>query len=109
VVSVSVEPDFLTFCVERLLEIWERIPYRGETSEDETRVLKHLVGGLHDDMTDLVYALSDPSAERNWEERIWQAMMLTPRLELAEKLLRGEDVPVELLDQEWARRFGMIV
>jgi hypothetical protein len=32
-------------------------------------------------------------------------MMLAPRVEIAEALLRGESVPVARLDQRWVRRF----
>lgn len=37
----------------------------------------------------------------------WLAMMLAPNLEICVALLNGEDVPVEKLDQEWVRRFGL--
>ena len=38
--------------------------------------------------------------------RIWRAMMLAPRLDVCQALLRGESVPIEKLDPEWVRRFG---
>ncbi len=38
--------------------------------------------------------------------RIWRAMMLAPRVEICDALLRGESVPVDRLDPEWAARFG---
>jgi hypothetical protein len=39
--------------------------------------------------------------------RIWQAMMLAATPEVCEALLLGETVPVERLDPEWVRRFGV--
>jgi hypothetical protein len=46
------------------------------------------------------------SAETREFGRIWRAMMLAPRLEVCEALLRGESVPVDRLDPEWVTRFG---
>lgn len=44
-------------------------------------------------------------------DRIYKAMMLSPRdrsgLEICQALLRGEDVPVELLDPDAVRRYGL--
>jgi hypothetical protein len=34
-------------------------------------------------------------------------MMLAPTLEICEALLCGEAVPVERLDPEWVKRFGV--
>jgi hypothetical protein len=45
-----------------------------------------------------------PSAE--WARACWQAMMLAPSLEVCAALLRGESVPLNALDGEWAARFG---
>jgi hypothetical protein len=39
-------------------------------------------------------------------ERIFRAMVLAPRVEVADALLRGESVPVEELDPEWVARLG---
>jgi hypothetical protein len=39
--------------------------------------------------------------------RLWKAMMLAPTLEVCEALLRGEVVPVERLDPDWVKRFGI--
>jgi hypothetical protein len=33
--------------------------------------------------------------------------MLAPSIEVCEALLRGENVPLERLDLEWVRRFGL--
>ena len=34
-------------------------------------------------------------------------MMLAPTLEVCVALLRGESVPIERLDAEWVKRFGL--
>lgn len=39
--------------------------------------------------------------------RVWRALMLAPSLEVCLALLRGEEVPLERLDVEWAQRFGL--
>jgi hypothetical protein len=39
--------------------------------------------------------------------RIWRAMMLAPTLEVCGALLCGETVPVERLDPDWVKRFGV--
>lgn len=36
-----------------------------------------------------------------------RCIMLAPTLDLCERLLRGERVPRERLDQEWLRRYGL--
>jgi hypothetical protein len=38
--------------------------------------------------------------------RIWRAIVLAPRLQACEALLRNESVPVSCLDSEWVARFG---
>lgn len=42
------------------------------------------------------------------EGRTFRAMMLAPTVEICEALLRGEDVPVSALDQEWAKAYGLL-
>jgi hypothetical protein len=37
---------------------------------------------------------------------LWKAVVLSPTLAVCESLLRGEAVPVERLDAEWAARLG---
>jgi hypothetical protein len=39
-------------------------------------------------------------------QRVYQAMMLSPSVEVCDALLRGESVPPEQLDPEWVKRFG---
>jgi hypothetical protein len=39
-------------------------------------------------------------------QRVYQAMMLSPSVEVCDALLRNENVPVEQLDPEWIARFG---
>lgn len=39
--------------------------------------------------------------------RVWRAVMLSPSLEVCEALLRGERVPLDRLDPDWVRRFGL--
>jgi hypothetical protein len=43
---------------------------------------------------------------RRGADRTWLAMMLAPRVEICEALLRGEGVPLDRLDPEWVARFG---
>jgi hypothetical protein len=38
--------------------------------------------------------------------RVWQAIVLAPRVEVCEALLRGERVPLDQLDAEWVARLG---
>lgn len=40
-------------------------------------------------------------------KRIEKAWCLAPSPEIKDALLRGERVPVELLDQVWVRRYGL--
>ena len=37
--------------------------------------------------------------------RCWQAIVLSPDLQTCRALLRGEKVPADRLDREWAQRF----
>jgi len=39
-------------------------------------------------------------------ERLWRAVMLAPSIEVCGASLRGESVPLDRLDKEWAERFG---
>lgn len=39
--------------------------------------------------------------------RFWKAVMLAPNLETCVALLNGQTVPVNRLDPEWVRRFGL--
>jgi hypothetical protein len=39
-------------------------------------------------------------------QRVYQAMMLSPSVEVCDALLRGESVPPEQLDPDWVKRFG---
>jgi hypothetical protein len=39
-------------------------------------------------------------------QRIYQAMMLAPQVDVCDALLRGESVPPEHLDPDWVKRFG---
>jgi hypothetical protein len=47
------------------------------------------------------------SARQDQDRRLWRAFMLAPTIEVCEALLRGEEVPLGQLDQEWVRRFGL--
>jgi hypothetical protein len=47
-------------------------------------------------------------SSRDEADRCWRAMMLSPTPEICGALLRGESVPIDRLDQEWAARFGLI-
>jgi hypothetical protein len=40
--------------------------------------------------------------------QLYAAIMLAPTLAVCEALLRGEDVPPERLDPEWAERYGVL-
>jgi hypothetical protein len=41
------------------------------------------------------------------DERIGRAIMLAPTLHICEALLRGENVPLSLLDHRWFRKYGI--
>lgn len=44
-----------------------------------------------------------------WDRHFVKAMLLAgPSLEVCEALLRGEQVPVARLDQNWAREYGLL-
>jgi hypothetical protein len=60
--------------------------------------------GGRGEVTVYTLALGDDEARRGW-----QAMMLAPTLEVCRALLRGESVPLDLLDAEWVGRFGRAV
>ena len=54
------------------------------------------------------------AVERSWQDatepelrHLYAAIMLAPTLAICEALLRGEHVPVERLDPEWAERYGL--
>lgn len=47
------------------------------------------------------------SPEREESRRLWRALMLATTPEMWAALARGESVPIEDLDQEWIRRFGL--
>ena len=67
---------------------------------------------------DVLDALRESEAEREIREeqeradqarywaRVWRAVMLSPRVEICEALLKGETVPIEKLDAGWVERFG---
>jgi hypothetical protein len=38
---------------------------------------------------------------------IWKAVMLAPRIETCEALLRRQPVPTSALDPVWVKRFGL--
>ena len=46
------------------------------------------------------------AAEREQLTRQWVAMMLAPRIEIAEALLRNEAVPLAQLDLVWVKRLA---
>ncbi len=46
------------------------------------------------------------SAERDDLTRQWVAMMISPRVEIAEALLRDENVPLGRLDPKWVARLA---
>ena len=37
----------------------------------------------------------------------YRALLLAPTLEIYRALIQGENVPVELLDQRWVKRYGL--
>lgn len=45
--------------------------------------------------------------KREFSVRVFKAMMLAKTPDVCEALLRGESVPLELLDQKWLARFGL--
>jgi hypothetical protein len=47
------------------------------------------------------------SAQARASRRLWKAIMLAPSLEICEALLRGESVPLDRLNPEWVKRFGL--
>ena len=49
----------------------------------------------------------EPAADHDACRRLWQAIVLSPRLEVCEALLRGEQVPRSALDPLWAKRFAL--
>jgi len=51
--------------------------------------------------------IASESAERRASRRLWRAVVLAPDLETCEALLHDEAVPLDRLDPEWARRFGV--
>lgn len=53
-------------------------------------------------------AIRELGIERRREtNRIYRAIMLSPTIEICEALLRREKVPIDVLDQEWVKRFGL--
>lgn len=48
-----------------------------------------------------------PSLPNSPIHQIYKAVMLAPRIETCEALLRNEPVPVSALDPTWAKRFGL--
>ncbi len=44
--------------------------------------------------------------QHDWLWRLRKAVLLSPTVDICEALLRGEQVPTVLLDQEALRRFG---
>jgi hypothetical protein len=46
------------------------------------------------------------TAEREWITSAWVATMLTPKIEIAEALLRNEAVPLSQLDPVWVKRLA---
>jgi hypothetical protein len=59
------------------------------------------------------HSLTEQAAERlrqrEYEEYVvgFRAMMLAPTIELYHALLRGEDVPLHMLNQEAVARYGL--
>lgn len=47
------------------------------------------------------WALHEPGTNIR---RLWRALILAPRLEVCEALLRGETVPISQLDPVWVKR-----
>jgi hypothetical protein len=62
-----------------------------------------VIASVHDRLADAVDAQSD----HDYLDRVAQAMALAPTLDICRALLRGEAVPIELLDQGAVRRFGL--
>jgi hypothetical protein len=50
---------------------------------------------------------SESGESRAWRQ-FWRAVVLSPSLEVCEALVAGESVPLDRLDPEWSRRFGLI-
>lgn len=48
-----------------------------------------------------------PTVHTSPVHAIWKAVMLAPRIETCEALLRNEPVPLSALDPVWAKRFGI--
>lgn len=63
-------------------------------------------GHTHDDICRYL-ALEDLRVDTGPSTRLWRAIMLSPRLEVCEALLRGQHVPRSALDPLWAKRFGL--
>jgi hypothetical protein len=47
------------------------------------------------------------NAGAEWAQDFWKALMLSPTIEICEALLDGESVPIDRLDPDWVRRFGL--
>ena len=47
------------------------------------------------------------SDSRRAASRLWKIIMLSPTLDILEALCRNEPVPIERLDPEWVKRFGL--
>jgi hypothetical protein len=59
--------------------------------------------------TERLLLLAAPTVARERrlrDARLFAAFMLTDRVEIAEALLAGVDVPADRLNPEWARRLG---
>jgi hypothetical protein len=52
-------------------------------------------------------AISSGTQTPKWAQDFWKALMLSPTIEICEALLDGESVPMDRLDPEWVRRFGL--
>lgn len=56
----------------------------------------------------------DPELERAyyprtpWDVELWKAVRLCPRLDVCCALLRGERVPVSMLDPQAAKAYGLL-
>jgi hypothetical protein len=77
--------------------------------------------GFDLDETDRLLAALEPLARACRKEKrrresaeyadallLLKAIRLCPTVELAERYLRGERVPVSALDQRWARAYGLL-
>lgn len=51
--------------------------------------------------------MNQQQSEYEIYQKQYKAMMLSPTLEICIALLRGEDVPMNLLDQEWVQKYGL--